>query len=106
MPRCQSRRALRQRIYLGRIVLGDQPKRWIKKKKSFASKNWLEGQIRYGLWERVERKRRRYDINVHIIEAGTKQIPILIKFTHYPNGRATYPFDHVFVFRTHVKKIR
>jgi len=92
-----------KRIYLGRIVLGDQPKRWIRLKKSFASKDWLEGQVRYGLWERVERRRRgRYDIYVHVIEAGVKQITVVIKITHYPNGRAQYPFDHVFVFRAHV----
>lgn len=102
MPRYQPRR----RIYLGRIVLGVQPKRWIREHKSFASKDWLESQVRYGLWERAERRRRRYDIIAHVGEGGIKRISVLIKITHYPNGRSTYLFDHVFVFRTHVKRTR
>ena len=84
-------------------MLGVQPKRWIKRHKSFASKDWLEGQVRFGLWERVERRRSgRYDIYAHVGEGGVKRITVVIKITHYPNGRATYPFDHVFVFHSHV----
>ena len=40
----------RKRIYTGQIELGPQPRTWIKKHRSFASRDWIESQIRYGEW--------------------------------------------------------
>ena len=40
----------RWRIYKGLIELDAQPLTWIKKHRSFASREWIESQVRYGAW--------------------------------------------------------
>jgi len=81
------------RRYFGQIILGPQPINWIRKHRSFASREWLESQVRYGQWTREPDKRDHYRIYVNIIER-IKPIKILIKIEH----RGT----HILVYHTHV----
>jgi len=40
----------RRRIYFGPITFESQPLNWIKHHRSFASREWFESQVRYGVW--------------------------------------------------------
>jgi len=81
------------RRYFGPITIGTQPTTWIRKHRSFASREWLESQVRYGQWIRELDKQNYYRIYVNVIER-IKPIKILIKIEH----RRT----HVLVCHTHV----
>jgi len=61
--------------------------------KSFASKTWFEGQVRYGKWIKQRNKPNHYLIYTTILER-TKPLTILIKIEHSR--------DHVLVYHAHV----
>ena len=92
---------IQRRPYLGRIILGSQPKNWINRHRSFASREWFESQIRYGEWLRERNRPHKYLLYVSVLE-GRQTLDILIKITHYPQGNLNYNFDHVFVDHAHV----
>jgi len=83
----------RRRIYTGPIILDSQPNNWIKKHRSFASKEWFQSQVRYGKWTKIHGKPNHYKIFADITE-GRKQIRILIKIEHCET--------HVLVYHAHV----
>lgn len=64
------------RIYFGFIELESQPRNWIKKHRSFASYEWLFGQVKFGLW--VNSHDNHFFIETKVIE-GIKPIIVLIK---------------------------
>lgn len=82
-----------RRIYFGRVTLGPQPINWMKHHRSFASREWFESQVRYGVWIRERDKRNHYLIYVINIEK-IKPITILIKIKRCPT--------HVLVYHAHV----
>lgn len=86
--------------YSGRIEYDRRVKRWIREHRSFASKEWLNGQVRYGLWER--RVNNRFDILVVVIEGGVKRLRVVIRIRYFPNGSRNFPYRHVFVEHAHV----
>lgn len=83
----------RRRIYFGPIILSSQPRNWIRRKKSFASREWIESQVRYGEWIRERNKPNQYLIYAEVIER-TEPIKVLIKIKKEP--------DHVLVYHAHV----
>jgi len=42
----------KRRVYAGPIIFENQPLAWIKKHRSFASREWFQSQVRYGEWIR------------------------------------------------------
>jgi len=66
---------------------------WTKKKRSFASREWFESQVRYGEWIRERNKPNHYLIYTTVIEK-IEPIKILIKIRHY--------LTHVEVYHAHV----
>lgn len=90
-----------RKLYFGKIILGPQPKSWIKYHRSFASAEWFRSQVRYGKWIRERNKPHNFLIYVTVLE-GIKSLNLLIKITHYPHGNINYNFDHVFVNHAHV----
>ena len=87
----------RFRIYSGEIVLGSQPRNWIKYHRSFASKDWFESQVKYGKWIRERNKPSKFLIYVAVLE-GT----VLIKIKYCPQGNINCPHDHVYVEHAHL----
>lgn len=73
MTAYQPRRA---RNYSGFIVLESQPRNWIKKHRSFASYDFLYGQVRFGQW--TNNHDNDFFIETKVIE-GIKPIIVLIK---------------------------
>ena len=86
-----------KRIYLGPVLLNRQPRSWIKKHRSFASKEWFEGHVRYGKWIREPNKPNYYRIYAEVLD-GIKPIRVLIKIK--------YEGTHVLVFHAHIIKSR
>lgn len=82
-----------RRIYFGSVILDSQPLNWIKYHRSFASREWVEGQVRYGKWIRERDKRNHYLIYVDVIEK-IEPIKVLIKIR--------YARTHVLVYHAHV----
>jgi len=82
----------KKRIYDGPIEFGSQPRTWISKHKGFASREWIESQIRYGEWIQ-ERAEQQFSIYATIIE-GRKPLTILIKIRILDT--------HVLVYHAHV----
>ena len=81
-----------RRVYFGYIEIGPQPSTWIKKHRSFASKEWMISNIKYGEW-RDEGKRNCFEIEVDTFE-GTKSITVIIKVRLYET--------HVLAYHAHV----
>jgi len=81
----------RKRYYGGQIVLGNQPISWIKEHRSFASKEWFEGQVRYGEWIRESRD---HFLIYAIVPERIKHITVLIKIQCFST--------HVLVYHAHV----
>lgn len=87
----------RRRIYFGQIILGDQPINWIRKHRSFASREWFESQVRYGTWIK-ERNRLNHFLIYATVTEGIKPIKILIKIKHSDT--------YVLIYHAHVFKKR
>ncbi len=87
----------RKRCYLGPIKLGSQPVRWIREHRSFASREWIEGQVRYGEWISEHGKPNHFQIHAIVYE-GTKPITVLIKIKWQP--------QQVLVYHAHVVRKR
>lgn len=83
----------KKRIYDGQIEFGSQPRTWISKHKSFASREWMESQIRYGEWIREKPDKPQFSIYATVIE-GIKPLTILIKIRLFD--------AHVLVYHAHV----
>jgi len=92
----------RKRYYFGRIEF-QQPKidNWIRRHRSFASRDWFRSEIRYGLWKRERNRPYHYRIYPTVFE-GAKRIRVVIKIIHNPNGSQEYSYDHVYVYHAHV----
>lgn len=58
----------RKRCYLGPIKLGSQPVRWIREHRSFASREWIEGQVIYGEWISEHGKPNHFQIHAIVYE--------------------------------------
>jgi hypothetical protein len=82
-----------RRIYTGPIVFGSQPLTWIKKHRSFASKEWFLSQIRYGEWIRERNKPHDFLIYATNID-GIRQVTVLIKIKRLET--------HVLAYHAHV----
>lgn len=82
-----------RRVYTGPIILDSQPNNWIRKHRSFASREWLQSQVRYGEWTATQNKPNHYRIYATVIE-GRKQIKVLIQIRHCET--------HVLVYHAHV----
>jgi len=65
----------------------------MKSHKSFASKAWFEGQVRYGKWIEQRNKPNHYLIYATVLER-TKPLTILIKIEHLR--------DYVLIYHAHV----
>ena len=83
----------RKRIYLGPVILGPQPTTWIKKHRSFASREWFESQVRYGDWIVERGKTDCYLVYVEVVER-IEPIKVLIKLKREST--------HVLVYHAHV----
>jgi len=77
------------------VDLGPQPINWIRKHRSFASKEWVVGQVRYGYWEEERNKPNNYMIFAEVIERR-EPIKVLIKIRHEQ--------DYVLVYHVHVTR--
>jgi hypothetical protein len=82
-----------RRIYFGYIELGPQPLTWIKTHSSFASKEWIISNIKFGEWKKQQGKRNCFEVEVYTFE-GTKSITVIIKIRLYAT--------HVFAYHAHV----
>ena len=85
----------RKRCYLGPIEFDHQPIRWIREHRSFASREWLEGQVRYGKWISEHGKPNHFRIYTIVYE-GKKPITVLIKIKWQPQKVLVY---HAYVVR-------
>lgn len=63
--------------YAGFIELDSQPRNWIKKHRSFASRDWLFSQIKFGFWSKAEHKNH-FFIETKVLE-GIKTVIVIIK---------------------------
>jgi hypothetical protein len=61
----------------------------------FASKEWLEGQVRYGEWIKERNRPNHYQIYATVYD-GITPITVLIKIERYSS--------HVLVYHSHVLK--
>jgi hypothetical protein len=84
---------LKKRIYTGPIEFGPQPRTWIAKHRSFASKEWIESRIRYGEWINDRSKQSHFLIYATNFD-GIKPLTILIKIRMFET--------HVLVYHAHV----
>lgn len=97
----------RRRYYAHPIIL-EQPKmdNWIKNH-GYASRDWIESNVRYGFWGRKRKcKCDRRSIHNHFqiypeVIIGDKRKRVVIKFIHYLNGNPSYPYNHVYVYHAH-----
>ena len=85
----------KKRIYDGQIELDSQPRTWISKHKSFASREWMESQIRYGEWIQERSGQPQFLIYATNIE-GIKPLTILIKIRFFDTYVTVY---HAHVLR-------
>jgi len=83
----------RKRTYFGPITFDSQPINWISRHRSFASRQWCEGQVRYGEWMRDKSRRDHYLIYTDVVEK-IESITVLIIIKHYET--------HVCVHHIHV----
>jgi hypothetical protein len=83
--------------YGGFIELESQPRNWIKKHRSFASRDWLFGQVKFGLWESNDRKgANHFTIETKVLE-GVKSLIVLIKLERL--------VDSVRVYHCHCRQV-
>jgi hypothetical protein len=87
----------RKRCYLDPVELGPQPLRWIREHRSFASREWIEGQVRYGEWVSEYGKPNHFRIYTIVYE-GAKPITVLIKIK--------FQVQQVIVYHVHVMRKR
>lgn len=85
-----------RRIYFGEIELGPQPQTWIRKH-SFASKEFVEGQVKYGEWEKDDNRPNCYIIYA-ITTEGIKDVTVLFKIKSLGT--------HVLVYHIHLLRNR
>jgi len=85
------------RRYSGRIVLGSQPRNWIKYHRSFASNDWFRSQVAFGKWIRERNQPNKFRIYAEVFEGR-----VLIEITHCPQGNINCPDDHVYVRHAHL----
>ena len=86
-------------IHLVDVVLGKQPRGWIRKPahRSFASREWIEGQVKFGKWITDKRnpgdsQAPNYLIYVTNVEEGSR---VLIKITHYLDSHVSVEHIHL-----------
>lgn len=92
----------RYRRYSGEIILGPQPRNWISRHRSFASREWFESQVRYGKWIRKLRGPRNHYYIYPIVPEGQKRLTIEIEIHYHPHGTSENPFDHVWIQHSHI----
>ena len=83
----------KKRIYNGPIDLDSQPRTWIAKHRSFASREWIESQIRYGEWIDDRHERSMFLIYATNID-GIRPLTILLKIRLFDT--------HALVYHAHV----
>lgn len=101
------------RRYYAHPIIFEQPKidNWIKNH-SYASRDWIDGNVRYRLWGRKRKCKcnRRDALARHIhnhfqiypeVVIGAKRKRVVIKFIHYPNGNPSYRYNHIYVYHAH-----
>jgi hypothetical protein len=86
--------------YIGYIIYDEQPLSWINRHKSFASRIWLENQIRFGQWE--ETSGENFIMIITEWEGAKKNLKIEIRASYHQTGTIENPFRHVLVEHTHV----
>jgi hypothetical protein len=86
----------RIKYYSGFVELDSQPSNWIKKHRSFASRDWLFGQVKFGLWNQG-REPDQFFIETKVIE-GIKSITVTI--------RLQLLTDRVKVYHCHCHNLR
>ena len=67
----------RMTYYGGFIELESQPRNWIKKHRSFASRDWLFGQVKFGFWNNGKLLNH-FVIETKVVE-GVKSLIVWIK---------------------------
>ncbi len=79
--------------YDGPVDFDSQPLNWIRKHQSFASREWVESQVRYGEWAPDKNKKQCFLIYAINFE-GIKTVTILIKIRLFET--------HVLVYHVHL----
>lgn len=95
-----------RRPYLGRIEFNERRiRRWIRNHRSFASKEFLEGAVRYHVSEWIPMRNRRnwYRIFTDVVERGIKIARVVIHFAHYPNGDKHHSYEYVYIDHAHAR---
>lgn len=67
----------KKRVFCGSVILDSQPRSWIRKHKSFASYEWLDTQVRYGLW--IPRGIPRHFIITSFVNEGIRYLTVEIQ---------------------------
>ena len=83
------------RSYTGQVELGSQPKTWIAKHQSFASRDWFESSVRYGDWVPDRSSKTQFLIYVHVVE-GIKPLTVVLKIRLQDTSALVY---HAHVLR-------
>jgi hypothetical protein len=86
----------RIKYYSGFVELDSQPLNWIKKHRSFASHDWLFGQVKFGLWNQG-RETDQFFIETKVVE-GIKSVTVII--------RLQLLADRVKVYHCHCHNLR
>jgi hypothetical protein len=81
-----------RRLYGGPIDHDSQPRKWMKTH-NFASRDWIESQVRYGKWIKDRNSQNGFLIYATNID-GTKTVTVLIKITFFET--------HVLVYHIHL----
>jgi hypothetical protein len=85
----------KKQIYMGRIELDSQPRNWIAKHQSFASKEWFESQVRFGIWLPDKKANSQFLIYAEALQ-GIKPLTILLKIQAFDSFVLVY---HAHVLR-------
>ena len=83
--------------YLGHIHVDEKLDRWISRHASFASREWIRGQVCYGTWEK---RGDEYQVTPRVT-SGSEQLTIRITFTHHPDGGPEHPIDYAHIWGAH-----
>ena len=81
--------------YGGFVELKSQPRNWIKKHRSFASRDWLFGQVKFGYWNDGNRLNH-FFIETKVLE-GVKPLIVLIRLERLA--------DRVRVYHCHCRDV-
>lgn len=92
---------IRETLYFGWVFLGPQPRSWIKRHRSFATKDLFFSNIKHHRDQWIP-ERRRNSYRLYITIPTIKPIVVCINFKHFPDGHRTYSYDHVFVEHAHI----